>query len=139
MKKMKTLVCLFVLSCFTNNLYAQSVKFKKDKVWVDGKECLNNHSSNANNIELATLDGSQTIFLKFIRTGIGQNGGLYTKVIFVEQNKSLTSRSFIFTKKLLVNKLIDGEVLVDCNINEAKIDKFIMKYDEKIEDGLNRF
>ena len=136
---MKTLVCLFVLSCFTNNLYAQSVKFKKDKVWVDGKECLNNHSSNANNIELATLDGSQTIFLKFIRTGIGQNGGLYTKVIFVEQNKSLTSRSFIFTKKLLVNKLIDGEVLVDCNINEAKIDKFIMKYDEKIEDGLNRF
>lgn len=133
----KILLLIGFLFCM-NNVNSQTVKFEKEKVLVDGKECLLNNSSDANNIELTTNDGKQTIFLKFIRTGIGHNGGLYTKIIFVEQNKSLTSKSYIFTKKLLVNKLISDKVLVDCVINTDSIDKFILKYDEKIEESLQR-
>jgi len=139
MNKIKTVIFLVIILFSGNNLFSQSVKFKKDKVLVDGKECLVDNSSNANNVELTTNDGKQTIFLKFIRTGIGQNGGLYTKIIFFEQNKSFTSRSYIFTKKLLVKKLLSDKVIVDCEINEENIDKFIMKYDENIEDGLVRY
>jgi len=139
MNKIKTVIFLVIILFSGNNLFSQSVKFKKDKVLVDGKECLIDNSSNANNVELTTNDGKQTIFLKFIRTGIGQNGGLYTKIIFFEQNKSFTSRSYIFTKKLLVKKLLSDKVIVDCEINEENIDKFIMKYDENIEDGLIRY
>lgn len=134
MKKIIALVLFFFVGA---NLFAQSVKFKDDKVFVDEKECLN-YSSDANNIELTTIDGKQTIFLKFIRTGEGFNGGLYTKIIFVEQNKSLTTRSYIFTKKILVNKLLSNNVIVDCAINEESIDKFILKFDEKIEESLIR-
>ncbi len=105
---------------------------------VDGTECLN-YDISPNNVEFTTNDDSQTIILKFIRTGIGQNGGLYTKVVFVEQDKSFTSKSYIFNKKILVKKLLSNKVLKDCKIDETKIDKFLMKYDEKIEETLIRF
>src|SRR5690606_1929643 len=138
MNKVKQFIFLIVILVSANDLYSQSVKFKNDKVIVGGEECLIHNSSDANNIEFTTKDGQQTIFLKFIRTGIGQNRGLYTKVIFVEQNKSLTSRSFIFSRKLLVNKLLSEKVIVDCEIKDENIDKFIMKYDDKIEEALIR-
>lgn len=136
---MKQTLLLLSLSVTAISAQAQSIKFKNDKVLVDGAECLIDNSTNVNNIELATNDGKQTILLNFVRTGAGSNGGLYTKVIFVEQQKSLTSRSYIFTKKLLVSKLLSDKVLVDCAIDENAIDKFIMKYDEKIEDALLRY
>ena len=78
------------------------------------------------------------IILKYIRTGVGQNGGLYTKVIFVEQKKSFTSKSYIFNKKLLIKKLLSNKVLKDCEINQNKIEKFLIKYDEGIEETLIR-
>ena len=94
--------------------------------------------SSSTNAEIITKDGNQTIILKYIRTGVGHNGGLYTKVVFVEQEKSFTSKSYIFNKKLLVKKLLSDAVIVDCGIDESKIDKFIMKYDEGIEETLVR-
>tara|TARA_A100000171_G_C2016517_1_gene88998 strand:- start:56 stop:466 length:411 start_codon:yes stop_codon:yes gene_type:complete len=135
---MKTVV-LFTLTfiCLIGTMNAQKIKFKKGKVIIDNVECLN-YDGDSNNVELTTTDNKQTIFLKFIRTGIGQNGGLYTKVIFVEQDKSFTSKSYIFSKKLLIKKLLSDEVLVDCKIDESKIDKFLLKYDEGIEDTLIR-
>lgn len=137
MRKLLLLTALFIFVSGTINAQKIKVKFKKGIVSVDEKECLN-YESTPTYTELITLDETQTIILKYIRTGIGHNGGLYTKVIFVEQEKSLTSKSFIFTKKLLVKKLIANKVLSDCNVNEVKIDKFILKYDEDIEETLVR-
>ncbi len=135
---MKTILLIaLTCMCFVGAMNAQNIKFKKGKVLVDTVECLN-YDGDANNVELITIDGEQTIFLKFIRTGVGHNGGLYTKVIFVEQEKSFTSKSYIFSRKLLVKKLLAAEVLKNCTIDESKIDKFILKYDEGIEDSLIR-
>lgn len=135
---MKTILLIALTSmCFVGAMNAQNIKFKKGKVLVDTVECLD-YDGDANNVELITTDGEQTIFLKFIRTGVGHNGGLYTKVIFVEQEKSFTSKSYIFSRKLLVKKLLAAEVLKNCAIDESKIDKFILKYDEGIEDSLIR-
>ena len=135
---MKKNILLLIIAISVTQLQAQSIKFKKDKVLIDKEECLNYDKADANNLEISTLDGEQTVFLKFIRTGVGQNGGLYSKIIFVEEKKSMTSRSYIFTKKLLVKKLLSAGVLVDCALDEAKIDKFILKYDEGIEETLIR-
>jgi len=135
---MKHVIFLIVTLICVTNLYSQSIKFKNNKVLIDGQECLIDNST-INNVELVTNDGKQTILLNFIRTGVGFNGGLYTKIIFVEQNKSLTSRSYVFTKRLLVSKLLSDKVLVDCNINEDNINKFVMKYDEKVEENLIRY
>ncbi len=135
---MKKVLFILSLTCIFGTINAQKIKFKKGKVMVDGTECLN-YDISPNNVEFTTNDDSQTIILKFIRTGIGQNGGLYTKVVFVEQDKSFTSKSYIFNKKILVKKLLSNKVLKDCKIDETKIDKFLMKYDEKIEETLIRF
>jgi len=131
--KMKKIILLFILLMSIGLVQAQKIKFKKGIVYIDGKECLKYDSTDPNNVEISNLDDTQTIFLKFIRTGKGPNDGLYTKVTFVEQNKSLTSQSYIFTKKLLVKKLIKNGVLKNGEFNPAKIDKFIMRYDEKVD------
>ncbi len=137
---MKKIIFLLLFSVGTSGLIqAQKIKFKNNKVLVDKVECLSYDSSDPNNVVISTLDDSQTIFLKFIRPGIGRNGGLFTKIIFVEQEKSFTSKSFIFSKSLLVKKLINDKVIKDCAFDESKIDKFITRYDENIEDTLIRF
>jgi len=133
---MKKLIILLVLISF-GSVQAQKIKFKKGTVTVDGVECLK-YESDASNVVITNLDDSQTIFLKFIRTGVGHNGGLYTKIIFAEQEKSFTSKSYIFTKKLLVKKLIKDNLIKECKFDASKIDKFIMRYDENIEESLIR-
>ena len=134
----KTLLLLLVLFTFVGMANAQKIKFKKGKVLVDGVECLNYDSSDPNQVMISTLDNSQTIFLKSIRTGVGQNDGLYSKVVFAEQKKSLTSRSYIFTRGILVKKLISNKVLDNCTIDPSKMDNFILRYDEQIEERLIR-
>ncbi len=52
---------------------------------------------------------------------------------FLEQKISFTSKTYIFTKKDLIKKLIQSKVLVDCNLIEDKIENFVLKYDENIE------
>tara|TARA_R110002012_G_scaffold321969_1_gene552943 strand:- start:75251 stop:75454 length:204 start_codon:yes stop_codon:yes gene_type:complete len=54
-------------------------------------------------------------------------------VTFLEQKISFTSKTYIFTKKDLIKKLIQSKVLVDCNLIEDKIENFVLKYDENIE------
>lgn len=129
---------LITLSLAIGVVSAQKVKFKKGDVIIEDVSCLNYERSDANNIEISTKDGSQTILLKYIRTGVGPNEGLYTKITFVEQEKSLTTRSQQFTKKRLVKKLLEEGLIVDCQFNEEELDKFIMKYDEQIEETLIR-
>ncbi len=133
----KLLLAVIVTICTMGTINAQKIKFKKGNVLVDDVECLT-YESNSTTVELVTKDGSQTIILKYIRTGVGHNGGLYNKVVFVEQDKSFTSKSYIFNKGNLTKKLITEGVITDCNVDESKIDKFILKYDESIEDTLVR-
>lgn len=112
---------------------AQDVRFKKGIVYVDDKECLK-YDSDANNVSYQSLEGEDLFVLKFIRVG----GILYTKVVFVESQMHLTSENYIFSKKLLVQKLLKSNVIENCTLNEEKIANFIVKFDEKVEERLNQ-
>ena len=75
------------------------------------------------------------MILKFMRPD-GTQESLYTKVIFIESHQEFTSKSYIFTKKVLIEKLLKSNTLVNCNLDEEKVRTFVLKYDEKVEDRL---
>lgn len=112
-------------------VFSQKVSIKKDIIYVDEKECLKITSSDANNVSISDLDGNEIIFLKFIHHS--RYGAVYNKVTFLEQNLSFTSQSYIFTKKLLISKLVESKVLNNCKLDPDKVKTFVLKYDENIE------
>ena len=129
-----TLIVLLLLSSFIG--FCQDINFKKGIVSVDGKECLK-YESDSNNVSFQNLNGDDIIILKYLRPDNTQES-LYIKVIFVESHQEFTSKSYIFTKKILIEKLLKSNTLVDCALNEEKLSTFILKYDEKVEDRLNK-
>ncbi|MBQ0788780.1 MAG: hypothetical protein KBT69_14875 [Oceanihabitans sp.] len=80
---MKKILLITLISIWSiGSINAQKIKLKKGIVYIDDTKCMK-YTGNVSNAELISNDGKQTIILKFIRTGVGHNGGLYTKVIFV--------------------------------------------------------
>jgi len=129
----KTILLLTLLIGMFQVTQAQKIKFKKGVVSVDGIPVMN-YESDVQTTELTSLDDKNTILLKNIRESEYTNGEVYSKITFAEQKKSLTSKSYIFTRKALIKKLLKNKIIdADGNFNPSKIDKFIMKYDEKIE------
>ena len=124
----KIIVVLLLL--IANIGFSQDIKIKKDIVYVDGKECLK-IGGDANNVSFYDLEGNEIIFLKYIHNS--KYGSLYNKITFLKQKKSFTSQSYIFTKNLLMKKLIGDKTLINCLLDEDKIENFITKYDENIE------
>ena len=127
MKKLLSIV-LF-LNAFI--LFGQDINFKKGIVYVDGKECMK-YDSDATTVSFQNMNGDDIMVLKFIRPDRSQ-ASLYTKVVFIESHQELTSQSYIFTKKTLVEKLLKSNALVDCTLNENKVRTFVLKYDEKVD------
>ena len=127
MKKLLSIV-LF-LNAFI--LFGQDINFKKGIVYVDGKECMK-YDSDATTVSFQNMNGDDIMVLKFIRPDRSQ-ASLYTKVVFIESHQELTSQSYIFTKKALVEKLLKSNALVDCTLNEDKVRTFVLKYDEKVD------
>ena len=118
-----TLIVLLLLSSFIG--FCQDINFKKGIVSVDGKECLK-YESDSNNVSFQNLNGDDIIILKYLRPDNTQES-LYIKVIFVESHQEFTSKSYIFTKKILIEKLLKSNTLVDCALNEEKLSTFILK------------
>ena len=129
---MKKIILILVLIS-TSFIFSQEIDFKKGLITVDGKECMK-YESSASNVTYQNLNGYDLIILKFIRV----NGELYTKVIFVESRQEFTSQNYIFTKKTLIEKLIKSNTLVECSLNEEKVNTFVLKYDEKVEERYNK-
>jgi hypothetical protein len=118
--------------CFVN---AQNIKIKKGIVYVDDKECLT-IGGDPNNVSFYDLNDNEIIFLKFIRDS--KYGSLYTKITFLESKQSFTSKSYIFSKKLLIKKLIQDKTLENCLLIPEKVERFVLKYDENVEqDDIN--
>lgn len=126
---------LLILICSVSLSLAQKVKIKKDVVYVDGKECLKT-SNDPNNVSFFDLEGNEIFFIKFIHNS--RFAPLYCKITFFESNLSFTSASFMFTKKILVNKLISDGTLKDCKLVPEKVQRFVQKYDENVERDPNR-
>lgn len=121
-----------LLSLFFCSTFSQDVDFKKGLVIIDGKECLKMSNEDAVSVSFTDMDGNDLIFLRFIHNS--KFGKLYNKVTFIGQKVSFTSQSYIYTKKMLIKKLITNKVIEDCKINEENLEKFIMKYDENVEE-----
>src|SRR5690242_10627958 len=128
MKKTLVTIAAVLLTCFA---FSQDFDIKKNSVWIDGKECLKINDSDPNNVSFYDLQGNELFFLKFIHNSI--YGSLYTKITFLDQKLSFTSKSYIFTKKLLLKKLLGDNVITDCKLDPAKVERFVLKYDENVE------
>ncbi|MCW3161847.1 hypothetical protein [Chryseobacterium oryctis] len=118
-----------IISC---SAFAQDIDFKKGNILVDDKECMK-YESDALTVTFKDKGGEDLIILRYIKA----NGVDYNKVIFVNAKKELSASNFIFTKKLLFDRLMRAGVIKDCALHEDKIDNFILKYDEKVEERLN--
>lgn len=125
-------VLLLLLLLISISVFSQDVNFKKGIVYVDGRECMK-FDSDANNVTFQDMNGDDIMILKYLRPD-GSQSSLYSKVIFIESHQELTSKSYIFSKKLLVEKLLKSNALQNCALNEEKVRTFVMKFDEKIED-----
>ena len=126
---MKKNLFLFIFLTFSI-VYCQDIQIKKDVVYVDGKECLKT-SDDASNVSFLDLSGNEIIFLKFIHNS--KYGALYNKITFLDQNISFTSKSYIFNKKILMKKLLNDKTLNNCQLDDEKVGKFAIKYDENVE------
>ncbi len=127
--QMKTSI-FFSLLCaalFALPVHAQKVKFKKQIMYVDGVECLR-FKGNPTVFTYSNLEGEEVIFLKFLR----HKGALYNEIVFVKEGISFTTQSYIYTKKLLAEKLLEHQVLQDCQLNREKVKLFAVKFDEPI-------
>lgn len=121
----------FLLIVFTTSFVsAQDIKIKKDIVYVDDKECLT-IGGDANNVSFYDLDDNEIIFLKYIHNS--KYGSIYTKITFLDSKLSFTSKSYIFTKKLLIKKLIEDKTLENCQLTHEKVERFVLKYNENVE------
>ena len=123
---------LIVLVLFSfQSAFSQDIDFKKSIVLIDGKECIKMSNEDAVSISFTDMEGNDLVFLRFIHNS--KYGALYTKVTFVSEKLSFTSQTYIYTKKLLIKKLVQNKVIQDCKINRESLEKFIMKYDENVE------
>jgi hypothetical protein len=122
--------------CFSILTFSQDIKFKKGIVYIDDQECLK-YEAEGNNVSFQNLDGDDIISIQYLRPD-GTQESLYTKVIFLEYQQELTSKNYIYTKKALVERLLKSKALENCTLNEEKLQSFILKYDEKVEERLNR-
>ncbi len=123
---------VLMLSLLFSSSFGQDIDFKKGVVIINGKECMKMSKEDAVSISFTDMEGNDMIFLRFIHNS--KFGKLYNKVTFIDQKISFTSQSYIYTKKLLIKKLIINNVIQDCRINVESLEKFILKYDENIEE-----
>ncbi|MCW3125920.1 MAG: hypothetical protein JWO03_1578 [Bacteroidetes bacterium] len=129
--KMKTHLLALISLMMSMTAYSQVITFKAKVVSIDGTECLKIKDSDPNNVSFTDMEGHEVIFLKYIHNS--RYGSLYNRVIFMDLKKSLTTKSYIFTQKLLIKKLINDGVIKDCKLVPGAVESFIMKYDENIE------
>jgi hypothetical protein len=134
MKKLFYLL-IFLLASATAS-FAQEVDIKKNIVLVDNKEAYKIKKSNAINVSITDLEDNELVVLRFIHNSV--YGSVYNKVIFLEQDITFTTQSYVFTPKMLVKKLLEDKVLKDGKVDEKKAYNFAVKYDERVENKFDR-
>lgn len=128
--KLKHLFTVLLCFTFVNAIQAQKIKIKKGVIYVNDVKCLTTDGDPVN-ISFYDLDGEEIVFMKYLDDK--RDGDNYMRVTFLNQEKSFTSKSIIFTKKMLIRRLLDTKTIENCKLNKDKVDRFILKYDEDIE------
>lgn len=126
----KILIIIFLLGVSYSS-FSQDVDFKKNIVLVDGKECIKMSNEDAVSVSYSDMEGNELIMMRFIHGS--RYGSVYNKVVFLNEKLSFTSQSYVYTKKMLIKRLVKDKVIENCKINRENLEKFIMKYDENVE------
>ncbi|MBS1733879.1 MAG: hypothetical protein JST02_11345 [Bacteroidetes bacterium] len=132
---MRRFLIVGTLIMLTHFAYSQEVDFKKNTVLVDGKECIKMSNEDAVSVSYSDMEGNELIMMRFIHGS--RYGSVYNKVVFVNEKLSFTSQSYVYTKKMLIKRLVKDKVIENCKINRENLEKFIMKYDENVEKAGN--
>ncbi len=126
----RILIIIFLLGASFSS-FSQDVDFKKNIVLVDGKECIKMSNEDAVSVSYSDMEGNELIMMRFIHGS--RYGSVYNKVVFLNEKLSFTSQSYVYTKKMLIKRLVKDKVIENCKINRENLEKFIMKYNENIE------
>ena len=132
--RLKNILTILLLVLSINTILGQKIKIKKGNIFIDGTKCLSTDGDPLN-ISFYDIEGEEIIFMKYLDTKYGEN---YMKVTFLDQKLSLTSKSIVFTRKMLIRRLLATKTIEDCKLNPDKVERFILKFDENIEkDDIN--
>ncbi len=108
---------------------AQDVDLKKGIVYVDGAECLKYDGENVPGITYSDFNGNELFYIGFAR----DENGTFWKVKFLAQQLKMSYRVNFSTKAAFIKKLVKENVLTNCAIDVAKLDNFILKFDENLD------
>ena len=133
--KLTHIFTVLFLTLSISLIQAQKIKIKKGVIYVDEEKCLTTDGDPIN-ISFYDSDGEEIIFMKYLDDK--RDGESYMKVTFLDQKLSFTSKSIIFTRKMLIRRLLNTKTIESCKLNKDKVERFILKYDEDIEsDDIN--
>jgi len=131
---MKIKYFLFITICMItlNSVNAQKVKFKKDKVLLDGKEVFKfDKKALGSEISIYTLDGNDEILYMTASNNGTQNyiDDDYVTLNFFDQKIKFESQRVGFNWKKVLTKLFKEQVIKeDLSIDTNKLEKFASKY-----------
>lgn len=135
---MKPVFLLLSLILSLNTLNAQSIKFKKNKVLIDGKEILLFKKIPFND-EYYFYNIKTTEEILYISYNNNNTSSYkdddYSKIFFTKQNKKIESKSLWFglNSKPIIEKLLqEGVLQPDGFIDENKLKIFVNKYNDTI-------
>ncbi len=132
---LKYIVTILLLAFSIQCVNAQKIKIKKGVIYVDDVECLSTDGDPIN-ISFYDAEGDEIIFMKYLDDP--KDGENYMKITFLDQKLSLTSKSILFTRKMLIRRLLSSKTIENCMLNQDKVERFILKYDENVErDAIN--
>lgn len=139
---MKKLVLSFILLGL-QQIYAQEVELKEDKVIVDGKEVLKYEKINNGHYSFYDVEGNEILMYKY-QNNQTQNydGDDYFTLNFVSLKRKVETSDFsliyaMSSKKNMQKliKLLFKEKVLDINghVNTEKLDIFYEKYNQEIK------
>lgn len=131
--KLKLLFVVFVSFFAFSNVEAQKVKFKKDKVELDGEQVFGfDRRELGDEISIYSLDEEdELIFMILDRNGTKTyNDDNFIKIVFIEQKVTIESSALAQdTWKSVLKKMFKQKVLTkDGKVNGDKIEIFNAKY-----------
>lgn len=135
---MKSPIAIILFLLFSTIGYAQKVKFKDDKISVDGVEILSYKKTSMMDeyyfYKLNTTD--EVMYISYDRNGTRDyDGDNFSKLFFAKQNIKVETKALWFglNSKPIIEKLLqEGVLQLDGVINEEKLKVFYNKYNEQL-------
>jgi|GEM_PF-7002228 len=132
-RKLALTISSLLISCF---VFSQEIKFKDSLVIIDGNECFKIREYDTYKFSILDLEGQEIIILELIEHR-KYDKRLYNKITFVNSKIYFTTR-YLYTRRTLIKKLLDNDVISHCKLIPKQVEKFAVKFDEGLEKKLKQ-